>query len=83
MPMETAVKGIKKAGKLQKAVKSIDQKESFNSYIYKVLKQVHPFTSISSKAMSTINSYVNDIFDCIADESSYLAHYNHRNTISL
>ncbi|KRZ12006.1 Histone H2B type 1 [Trichinella zimbabwensis] len=69
MPLETAVKGKKKAGKLQKAVKSIDQKESFNNYIYEVLKQAYPDTGISSKAMSIMNSFVNDIFDRIADES--------------
>ena len=36
--------------------------ESYSSYIYKVLKQVHPDTGISSKAMSIMNSFVNDIF---------------------
>ncbi|KRZ89026.1 Histone H2B 7 [Trichinella sp. T8] len=88
MPPKTPVKGIKKAGKAQKVAKSGDRKrrrsrkESFASYIYKVLKQVHPDTGISSKAMSIMNSFVNDIFDRIAAESSRLAHYNHRNTIS-
>ncbi|GFY54445.1 hypothetical protein TNIN_236841 [Trichonephila inaurata madagascariensis] len=37
------------------------RKESFAIYIYKVLKQVHPDTGISSKAMSIMNSFVNDI----------------------
>ena len=32
-------------------------------YIYKVLKQVHPDTGISSKAMSILNSFINDIFE--------------------
>ncbi|KRZ80710.1 Histone H2B type F-S [Trichinella papuae] len=48
----------------------------------KLQKAVYPDTGISSKAMSIMNSFVNDIFDRIADESSYLPHYNHRNTIS-
>ena len=30
--------------------------------MYKVLKQVHPDTSIYSKAMGIMNSFVNDIF---------------------
>ncbi|EAA13680.5 AGAP003912-PA, partial [Anopheles gambiae str. PEST] len=53
-------------------------------YIYKVLKQVHPDTGISSKAMSIMNSFVNDIFERIAAAllASRLAHYNKRSTIT-
>uniref|UniRef100_A0A5S6QFI0 Histone H2B n=1 Tax=Trichuris muris TaxID=70415 RepID=A0A5S6QFI0_TRIMR len=58
------------------------RKESFASYIYKVLKQVHPDTGISSKAMSIMNSFVNDVFDRIAAEASHLAQYNNRHTVS-
>jgi histone H3/H4 len=79
----------KKAGKATKAVRTGDKKkrkksrkESYSSYIYKVLKQVHPDTGISSKAMSIMNSFVNDIFERIAAEASRLAHYNKRSTIS-
>ena len=36
-----------------------------SSYIYKVLKQVHPDTGISNKAMLVLNSFVNDIFERI------------------
>ena len=35
-----------------------------------VLKQVHPDTGVSSKAMSIMNSFVNDIFERIAGEAS-------------
>lgn len=35
------------------------RKETYSSYIYKVLKQVHPDTGISNKAMSILNSFVN------------------------
>ncbi|ROT69803.1 Histone H2B.1/H2B.2 [Penaeus vannamei] len=58
------------------------RKESYSIYIYKVLKQVHPDTGISSKAMSIMNSFVNDIFERIAAEASRLAHYNKRSTIT-
>ncbi|XP_067883368.1 histone H2B 1/2-like [Heterodontus francisci] len=58
------------------------RKESYSIYIYKVMKQVHPDTGISSKAMSIMNSFVNDIFGHIAGEASRLAHYNKRRTIS-
>eukprot|EP00061_Rhincodon_typus_P003796 g20990.t1 len=46
------------------------------------MKQVHRDTGISSKAMSIMNSFVNDIFERIAGEGSRLAHYNKRSTIS-
>ncbi|KAL3792357.1 hypothetical protein ACHAWO_000907 [Cyclotella atomus] len=36
--------------------------ESYSTYIYKVLKQVHPGTGISKKGMSIMNSFINDIF---------------------
>ena len=37
---------------------------------YPVLKQVHPDTGISNKAMAILNSFVNDIFERIATEAS-------------
>ncbi|XP_077971204.1 histone H2B, gonadal-like isoform X2 [Styela clava] len=58
------------------------RKESFGIYIYKVLKQVHPDTGISAKAMSIMDSFVNDVFERIASEASRLAGYNKRSTIS-
>ncbi|KAJ7936239.1 histone H2B [Mycena leptocephala] len=57
------------------------RKETYNSYIYKVLKQVHPDTGISNKAMAILNSFVNDIFERIASEASKLAKYNKKSTI--
>ncbi|CAG5917186.1 unnamed protein product [Menidia menidia] len=71
---KTAGKGGKKKRKTRK--------ESYAIYVYKVLKQVHPDTGISSKAMSIMNSFVNDIFERIAAEASRLAHYNKRSTIT-
>ena len=72
-------KGAKKAASKAKAARSGDKKrkhrrrESYAIYVYKVLKQVHPDTGISSKAMSIMNSFVNDIFERISSESSRLA----------
>ena len=50
--------------------------ESYSIYIYKVLKQVHPDTGISSKGMSIMNSFNSDIFDRIPLESGKLFRYN-------
>ncbi|CAH3149144.1 unnamed protein product [Pocillopora meandrina] len=65
-----------------KKKKRSKRKESYAIYIYKVLKQVHPDTGISSKAMGIMNSFVNDVFERIATESSRLAHYSKKSTIS-
>jgi histone H2B len=56
--------------------------ETFSTYIYKVLKQVHPDTGISSKAMAIMNSFINDVFERIAVEASRLARYNKKQTLS-
>lgn len=58
------------------------RKETYSSYIYKVLKQVHPDTGISNKAMAVLNSFVNDLFERIASEASKLASYTKKSTIS-
>ncbi|KAH9836209.1 histone H2B [Rhodofomes roseus] len=83
--------GAKSAKKSTKPAASGDEtkkkrrktrKETYSSYIYKVLKQVHPDTGISNKAMAILNSFVNDIFERIATEASKLASYSKKSTIS-
>ena len=83
IPPKTSGKAAAKSGKATKAVTKGDKKkgkrkESYATYICKVLKQVHPDTGVSSKAMSIMNSFVNDLFERIAAEASKLAHYNKR-----
>eukprot|EP00262_Sarcandra_glabra_P010292 TRINITY_DN2537_c2_g1_i2.p2 TRINITY_DN2537_c2_g1~~TRINITY_DN2537_c2_g1_i2.p2 ORF type:complete len:157 (+),score=29.92 TRINITY_DN2537_c2_g1_i2:47-472(+) len=56
--------------------------ETYKIYIFKVLKQVHPDIGISSKAMGIMNSFINDIFEKLAQESSKLARYNKKPTIT-
>ena len=89
MPPKTSGKAAAKSGKATKKIAKGDKKkrkgkrkESYAIYIYKVLKQVHPDTGVSSKAMSIMNSFVNDLFSRIAAEASKLAHYNKRSTIT-
>ncbi|KAL9235288.1 hypothetical protein vseg_010060 [Gypsophila vaccaria] len=71
-----AAAGDKKKKRNKKSV------ESYKIYIFKVLKQVHPDIGISSKAMSIMNSFINDIFEKLAQESSKLARYNKKHTIT-
>lgn len=70
----TALEGTKK--------KHRRRKESFNIYIYKVLKQVHPDTGISAKAMAIMNSFVGDILDKLSDEAARLSVYTRKSTIT-
>ncbi|XP_065092364.1 histone H2B-like [Ochlerotatus camptorhynchus] len=79
MAPKTSGKAAKKSGRKKRRQR---RKKSYAIYIYKVLKQVHPDTGVSSKAMSIMNSFVNDIFERIAAESSRLAQYNKRSTIT-
>ncbi|KAG6490827.1 histone H2B [Zingiber officinale] len=71
-----AASGDKKKKKVKKGT------ETYKIYIFKVLKQVHPDIGISSKAMSIMNSFINDIFEKLAQESSRLARYNKKPTIT-
>merc|ERR1712072_961119 len=80
MPPKAAGKKTSATGEKKKRTKT--RKETYSSYIYKVLKQVHPDTGISNRAMSILNSFVNDIFERVATEASKLAAYNKKSTIS-
>ncbi|XP_033993046.1 late histone H2B.L4-like [Trematomus bernacchii] len=66
----------------KKGKRKAKRRETYAIYIYKVLKQVHPDTGISSRAMSIMNSFVNDLFERIATEASRLTQYNKRSTIT-
>ena len=76
-PSKKSAKAPKKAGGSKKKKRT----ESYSSYIYKVLKQVHPDTGISKKGMSIMNSFINDIFERIAGEAGKLVTYNKTSTL--
>lgn len=85
-------KATKRAGTVENVPpKSVEKKkkakskkcyDNFGIYIYKVLKQVHPDVGITGRAMNTMNSFMNDIFERIASEASNLAHISKRPTVS-
>ena len=79
-PAAKPVKATKPKSEGKKKRKT--RKESYSSYIYKVLKQVHPDTGISTRGMSVMNSFINDLFDKIATESGKLVRYNKKNTLT-
>ena len=80
----------KKATKAPKAAAGGDKSkkrraarvETYSTYIYRVLKQVHPDTGISKRAMSIMNSFIGDIFERISGEAGRLVRYNKRSTLS-
>ncbi|CAN8247364.1 unnamed protein product [Cochlearia groenlandica] len=76
LPKEATSSTEKKKSRKKKSV------ETYKIYIFKVLKQVHPDIGISSKAMGIMNSFINDIFEKLASESSKLARYNKKPTIT-
>ena len=77
-PKKGSKKAVTKAQKKDGKKRKRSCKESYSMYVYKVLKQVHPDTGISSKAMGIMNSFVNDI----AGEASCLTHYNKHSIIT-
>ncbi|KAH7678028.1 histone H2B protein [Dioscorea alata] len=76
LPSKDATSGDKKKKKAKKGI------ETYKIYIFKVLKQVHPDIGISSKAMGIMNSFINDIFEKLAQEAARLARYNKKPTIT-
>lgn len=81
-PPVPAQKTVKTHSKDQKKQLKKRRTESFSIYIYKVLRQVHPETGISKKAMNIMNSFINDTFDRISMESIRLIRYNRKKTLS-
>ncbi|XP_058391079.1 histone H2B type 2-E-like [Diceros bicornis minor] len=56
--------------------------DGFTTNFPRVLKQVHEGLSRSQEALSIMDSFVKDIFECIADEAALLALFTKRSTIS-
>jgi histone H2B len=79
----SSVKSVKKS--IEKKVKKKGghkRAESFSSYIFKVLRQVHPGFGMSKRSMAIMNSLVNDTFERIAGEAGRLCRYNSKGTLS-
>merc|ERR1712184_180227 len=87
-PTTSSITMARKSGKAsskkaaRKAAPKRKRTETFSVYIYRVLKQVHPETGISKRSMSIMNSFINDVFEKIATESSRFVRYNKKHTLS-
>ena len=62
-PSKKSAKAPKKDSGGEKKKGKRKAKETFSTYIHKVMKQVHPDHTMSSKAMSCMNSLVLDLFE--------------------
>ena len=71
----------KKSSRSNQAPRRRKRHETFNLYIFKVLKQVHPNIGMSKRAMNIMNSFVLDTFDRIATEAGKLVQYSSRATM--
>ncbi|KAI9195558.1 hypothetical protein LWI28_016055 [Acer negundo] len=56
--------------------------EGYKIYVFRVLKEVHPGMTISSKAMMVINNLMSDMFERITSEATLLSKYHKRTTLS-
>lgn len=81
-PPQTAAVKQDKVVDVTKKAKNPKKNESFAHFIHKVLKQVHPEIGISSKAMGIMNTFVNDMFERIANEGAALTKMSQRPTMS-
>ena len=79
---KTPSKKSRKSSKKSSTTRRKRRVESYSTYIYKVLKQVHPETGISKRGMSIMNSFINDVFERICAEAGKLARYNKKSTLS-
>ena len=76
-------RAVKEGGKVGRAgERKRKRRETYTSYIYRVLKRIHPGVGVSTKAMGIMNSFVDDIFERITSEAVRLALQNKKSTIS-
>ena len=70
----------------KKSISSIHRRKKpdhtkYSTFIYKVLKQVHPNIGMSKKAMGIMNELMHDVFDRLAIEAGKLCKFGGRRTM--
>lgn len=56
--------------------------EAFDSYIYKVIRNLHPDKGVSKKGMMVLSAITNDLFEKITIEATTLARYHNKQTLA-
>jgi histone H2B len=62
--------------------KTKSREATFSSYIYRVLKTIHPNVGMSTSAMGVMNSFIKDSLQKIAEESNRLMRVNRSKTLT-
>jgi histone H2B len=78
---ETGGKAVSK----RKPVRSVPytkKPRTWNTYLYRCLKSIHPDTGITKKSMAILNDLVDDLFERIMNEASELARKDQRHTLT-
>merc|ERR1719213_1008909 len=75
-------KGKKLLGGVRGGKRRKPNLRNYATYIYRILKQVHPECGISKKGMLIMNSFMNDIFDRMTTESVKLLRTGKRRTLT-
>ena len=55
--------------------------ETYNIYICRVLKQVHPVMGVLQRATQVLNSFVSDVFDRSCTDAGKLCQYSSKHTL--
>ena len=71
-----------KTASTDKKKRNKKRQETYSTYIFRVLRQIHPEIGISKRAMQTMNSFINDTFEKVAFEASRLVRLNKKATLS-
>ena len=76
------MKSQKQNGRPVKKSLNRRRKESFSKYIHKMLRQMNRELSMSPKALTILNTFVNDMFERIGAEASRLTRYHNKPTVT-
>lgn len=76
-PVKVAAKLSNKAKKRKRR-----RKESYQSYIFKVLKRSHPEFEVTDRSLRIMNSLIQSVFTRVANEASSLAQSNNNKTVT-
>eukprot|EP01054_Gregarina_sp_Poly1_P006436 Gregarina_sp_Poly_1__6435@NODE_343_length_9409_cov_658_993470_g287_i0_p8_GENE_NODE_343_length_9409_cov_658_993470_g287_i0NODE_343_length_9409_cov_658_993470_g287_i0_p8_ORF_typecomplete_len144_score16_94Histone/PF00125_24/3_5e20TFIID_NTD2/PF04494_15/0_27TFIID_NTD2/PF04494_15/1_3e03TFIID_20kDa/PF03847_13/2_7e03TFIID_20kDa/PF03847_13/0_46RhlB/PF12300_8/0_34_NODE_343_length_9409_cov_658_993470_g287_i014661897 len=74
--------GSTSPAKKKKKSTTTTKSDLYNSYIFKLLRQVKPDVRITSRAMSIMNSFVLDAFERIAGEAGKLCTITKKETLT-
>jgi len=55
--------------------------QSYSTYLYQVLKQVHPDAKLRSRSRKILNSFINDLFERIAGEAGRVSMKDGKKTL--